>query len=114
MRPAHFGPLCPSNGWSPILNTSSVFMGRSSPGSLSLLGAGTIIGSGTVSNADQSNGYSCIAEIRMIETINNGVPETPFMQYGDRIELDIQDDEGKSIFGSIDQYVTKWPSGEED
>ena len=78
------------------------------------LGAGTIVGSGTVSNADQRHGYSCIAEIRMIETINNGVPETPFMQYGDRIELDIQDDEGKSIFGSIDQYVKKWPSGEED
>ena len=50
----------------------------------------------------------------MIETINNGVPETPFTQYGDRIELDIQDDDGKSIFGSIDQYVTKWPPGEED
>jgi fumarylacetoacetate (FAA) hydrolase len=78
------------------------------------LGAGTIIGSGTVSNADQRHGYSCIAEIRMIETINNGVPETPFMQYGDRIELDIQDDEGKSIFGSIDQYVTKWPSANEE
>ena len=114
MRPAHFGPLSLSNGWSPILNTSSVFMGRSSSGSLSLLGAGTIIGSGTVSNADQRHGYSCIAEIRMIETINNGVPEMPFMQYGDRIELDIQDEEGKSIFGSIDQYVTKWPSGDED
>ena len=75
------------------------------------LGAGTIIGSGTVSNADQSHGYSCIAEIRMIETINNGSPETPFMQYGDRIELDIQDDEGRSIFGSIDQHVRKWPCG---
>lgn len=75
------------------------------------LGAGTIIGSGTVSNADQRHGYSCIAEIRMIETINNGSPETPFMQYGDRIELDIQDDEGRSIFGSIDQHVRKWPCG---
>ena len=50
----------------------------------------------------------------MIETINNGVPEMPFMQYGDRIELDIQDDDGKSIFGSIDQYVTKWPAGDEE
>ena len=78
------------------------------------LGAGTIIGSGTVSNADQRHGYSCIAEIRMIETINNGVPETPFMQYGDRIELDVQDDEGKSIFGSIDQYVTKGPPDDEE
>ena len=75
------------------------------------LGAGTIIGSGTISNADQRHGYSCIAEIRMIETINNGSPETPFMQYGDRIELDIQDDEGRSIFGSIDQHIRKWSRG---
>ena len=114
MRPAHFRPLSLSNGWRPILNTSSPLIGRYSSGSLSLLGAGIIISSGTVSNADQRHGYSCIAEIRMIETINNGVPETPFMQYGDRIELDVQDDEGKSIFGSIDQYVTKWPSDVEE
>ena len=80
--------------------------------------AGTIIGSGTVSNkldggpgkpvSDGGAGYSCIAEIRMIETISNGKPSTPFMRYGDRVEIDMLDGDGASIFGRIDQQLSKY------
>jgi len=79
------------------------------------LKAGTIIGSGTVSNrhegghgipvADGGAGFSCIAEIRMIETINNGKAITPFMQAGDHVRIEMLDDNGQSIFGAIDQKV---------
>src|SRR3546814_15930623 len=69
------------------------------------LGAGTIIGSGTVSNADQEHGYSCIAEIRMIETIAHGKPSTPFMRFGDRIRIEVLDRGGASVFGAIEQVV---------
>lgn len=82
------------------------------------LSAGAIIGSGTVSNkldggpgkpvSEGGVGYSCIAEIRMIETIQNGEPSTPFMRFGDRVRIEMQDDEGHSIFGSIDQKVVKY------
>ncbi len=80
------------------------------------LGAGAIIGSGTVSNQDADGGpgkpvaegglgYSCIAEIRMIETIQGGAPRTPFMQPGDTVRIWMEDDHGKSIFGAIEQKV---------
>lgn len=79
------------------------------------LGAGAVIGSGTVSNKQNTEwgsaiedggvGYSCIAEVRMIETINTGKPETPFMGYGDTIRIRMQDSEGNNIFGDIDQQV---------
>jgi fumarylacetoacetate (FAA) hydrolase len=71
------------------------------------LTAGTVIGSGTVSNADQAHGYSCIAEIWMIETIADGVPKTPFMSFGDRVKLEVLDQAGNSVFGAIDQVVEK-------
>ena len=69
------------------------------------LSAGTIIGSGTVSNIDRSNGSSCIAEKRMLEIIADGKPSTPFMQFGDRIRIEMKDETGLSIFGAIDQQV---------
>lgn len=69
------------------------------------LGAGTIIGSGTVSNYDRSRGSSCIAEKRMLETIEHGEPATPFMKYGDRVRIEMLDEAGESIFGAIDQTV---------
>lgn len=79
--------------------------------------AGTIIGSGTVSNKldggpgksiiDGGVGYSCIAEIRTIETINDGKPTTPFMQFGDNVVIDMHDAAGQSIFGEINQSVTR-------
>lgn len=82
------------------------------------LGAGCVIGSGTVSNklddgpgkpiAEGGVGYSCIAEIRMIETIENGKPTTSFMQFGDRVKIEMYDKTGQSIFGSIDQQVIEY------
>jgi len=66
--------------------------------------AGTILGSGTVSNADRSRGVSCLAERRMIEIIDTGAPATPFMAVGDRIVIEA-DIDGKSPFGAIDQRV---------
>jgi fumarylacetoacetate (FAA) hydrolase len=67
--------------------------------------AGTIIGSGTVSNYDRSKGSSCIAEKRALETIEHGAPKTPFMRYGDHVRIEMFDGDGKSIFGAIDQHV---------
>ncbi len=71
------------------------------------LGAGTIVGSGTVSNRDAGKGFTCIAEIRMIETIEQGKPQTPFLKFGDRVKLEMLDREGRSIFGAIEQAVRK-------
>lgn len=67
--------------------------------------AGTIVGSGTVSNADRARGISCLAEIRMIETIDHGAPRTPFMKVGDRIQIEAVLPDGTSPFGQIDQRV---------
>ncbi len=68
--------------------------------------AGSVIGSGTVSNKDWANGYSCIAEKRCIETIENGAPTTDFMAFGDTIRIEMKGRDGQSIFGAIDQVVT--------
>jgi len=67
--------------------------------------AGSIVGSGTISNVDRSKGYACIAEKRMIETIEKGKPETDFMKFGDAVRIEMFDADGKSIFGAIDQVV---------
>ncbi len=83
------------------------------------LGAGAIIGSGTVSNRDPDGspgrpvddggkGYSCIAEIRMIETIESGKPQTAFMQFGDKVRIEMKDAAGHSVFGAIEQTVKKY------
>jgi len=82
------------------------------------LGAGTIIGSGTVSNKldggpgkpieEGGVGYSCIAEQRTIETIQNGSPTTSFMQFGDRIRIEMRNADDESIFGTIDQTVVQY------
>ena len=69
--------------------------------------AGSIVGSGTVSNKDWSRGYSCIAEKRAIETIEGGAPKTPFMRFGDTIRIEVKDAAGASIFGAIEQKVAK-------
>lgn len=87
------------------------------------LSAGAIIGSGTVSNKLDAGpgkpvgqggaGYSCIAEIRMIETIESGKPKTPFMKFGDTVRIEVKDAKGHSIFGAIEQTVEKYaPSGD--
>jgi fumarylacetoacetate (FAA) hydrolase len=82
------------------------------------VGAGSIIGSGTVSNRDLDGspgrpcfeggrGYSCIAEQRMIETIASGAPSTEFLRHGDRVRIEMRDAKGRSIFGAIDHEVVK-------
>ena len=68
--------------------------------------AGSIIGSGTVSNRDSTRGYSCIAEQRALEMIASGSAVTPFMRYGDRVRIEMFDANGASIFGAIDQQVS--------
>ncbi len=72
------------------------------------LGAGAIIGSGTVSNVDRSNGSSCIAEKRMLEKLNQGDITTAFFQFGDRVKIEMLDAQGQSIFGAIDQQVVAY------
>jgi len=82
------------------------------------LSAGMIVGSGTVSNKDATGGpgrpieeggvgYSCIAEIRAVETISNGKPSTPFLSFGDSVKIEMLDASGNSIFGAIDHKVEK-------
>jgi fumarylacetoacetate (FAA) hydrolase len=68
-------------------------------------GAGTVLGSGTVSNRDRARGISCLAERRMIETIEEGQPKTPFMKIGDTIEIEAFLPDGRSPFGAIKQKV---------
>jgi fumarylacetoacetate (FAA) hydrolase len=80
--------------------------------------AGTIVGSGTISNkaaddhgsalTDGGVGYSCIAEVRMLETIQTGAPTTPFMSFGDHIHIEMPDADGNTIFGGIDQEVVRY------
>jgi fumarylacetoacetate (FAA) hydrolase len=79
---------------------------------------GTIVGSGTVSNRDADGGpgkpvpeggvgYSCLAEIRTVETILHGAPKTPFLNFGDRVRIEMNDAQGRSIFGAIDHEVVR-------
>jgi fumarylacetoacetate (FAA) hydrolase len=67
--------------------------------------AGTILGSGTVSNVDRSKGYCCIAEQRMLEIIDGGEAITPYMHFGDTVRIEMLDAQGASIFGAIEQTV---------
>ncbi|MGZ8295156.1 MAG: fumarylacetoacetate hydrolase family protein [Telluria sp.] len=83
------------------------------------LAAGTIIGSGTVSNKQGSLhgssienggvGYCCLAEVRMYETIEHGAPQTPYLRFGDTVRIEMLDPQGASIFGAIDQQVAHYP-----
>ena len=72
------------------------------------LAAGTIMGSGTIANQDTARGASCLAEKRMLEIIANGKPETPFMQFGDTVKIDMLDPDGNSYFGAIEQTVIEY------
>lgn len=72
------------------------------------LAAGTVIGSGTISNTDRSKGSSCLAERRMLEILEQGEPKTPFMKFGDTIRIEMLDAQGESIFGAIDQRVVQY------
>lgn len=70
--------------------------------------AGSIIGSGTVSNKEASKGYTCVAEKRALEMIADGEAKTPFMKFGDTIKIEMLDTNGKSIFGAINQQVAQY------
>jgi fumarylacetoacetate (FAA) hydrolase len=72
------------------------------------LGAGTIIGAGTVSNRDRGRGSACLAEVRMLETLEHGAPRTPFLRFGDRVRIEMLDRDGRTIFGAIDQAVERY------
>lgn len=72
------------------------------------LTAGTIMGSGTVANQDTQKGASCLAEIRMLEIIADGKPATPFMKFGDRVRIEMFNQQGESIFGPIEQTVVEY------
>lgn len=75
------------------------------------LSAGTIIGSGTVANRNHAEvGSSCLAERRMIEVLEQGAAKTPFLKFGDRVRIDMQDRAGRSIFGAIDQDIRPYTS----
>ena len=69
------------------------------------LGAGCVIGSGTISNFGYKAGHACIAEKRALETVEHGEPRTPFLKFGDRVRIEIIDHAGLSVFGAIDQQV---------
>jgi fumarylacetoacetate (FAA) hydrolase len=70
--------------------------------------AGTVIGSGTVANQGSPDGSCCLAEVRCLEIIADGQPSTPFMSFGDRIEIEMIDNQGDSIFGAIDQRIKQY------
>lgn len=70
------------------------------------LGAGTIIGAGTVSNQDASRGCACLIEKRVLELLETGEVHTSFLKFGDRVRIEMLDTDGNSIFGAIDQVVT--------
>ncbi|MBK9656214.1 MAG: fumarylacetoacetate hydrolase family protein [Rhodanobacteraceae bacterium] len=72
------------------------------------LTAGTIVGSGTVANQDESVGASCLAEKRMLEIIRDGKPSTPFLRYGQQVRIEMFDDAGNSLFGAIDQEIVAY------
>ena len=72
------------------------------------LAAGSIVGSGTVSNHDRSVGSCCLAEQRMIEIIESGEARTPFMKVGDKVRLEMKDANGASVFGAIEQTVVPY------
>lgn len=70
--------------------------------------AGSIVGSGTVSNKSGNVGSACLAEKRTLETIEKGSPSTPFMKFGDRVRIEMFDADGNSLFGAIDQKVARY------
>jgi fumarylacetoacetate (FAA) hydrolase len=74
------------------------------------LRAGTVIGSGTVSNADPGTGSACIAERRALEMISHGQPRSGFMRFGDTVRMHVLDADGRDVFGAIDQRIVRSPA----
>jgi fumarylacetoacetate (FAA) hydrolase len=71
------------------------------------LGAGAIVGSGTVSNYDRGRGSSCLAEKRTLEQLEHGAPRTPFLKFGDRVSIEMLDARGRTVFGALDNRVVR-------
>jgi fumarylacetoacetate (FAA) hydrolase len=79
------------------------------------LAAGTMIGTGTISNQDKSVGYACLMEARLVEQVEEGAAKTPFLRFGDRVRIEMHDGQGETVFGAIDQTVERYspsPLGE--
>jgi fumarylacetoacetate (FAA) hydrolase len=76
------------------------------------LGAGTIVGSGTIANQDESRGASCLAERRVLEVIARGKASTPFLKFGDSVRIEMLDRAGNSIFGAIEQVIGRAPAAQ--
>jgi fumarylacetoacetate (FAA) hydrolase len=74
------------------------------------LAAGTMIGTGTISNQDPATGYACLMEARLVEQVEQGEAKTPFLAFGDRVTIEMATPAGESVFGSIDQVVERAPS----
>jgi fumarylacetoacetate (FAA) hydrolase len=72
------------------------------------LAAGTLVGTGTISNHDLTAGYACLMEARLVEQVEQGEAKTPFLRFGDRVRIDMRDERGTSIFGAIDQVVERY------
>ncbi len=69
------------------------------------LKAGTLVGTGTISNADKSTGYACLMEARLVEQVEVGAAKTPFLNFGDTVKIEMKDGHGASVFGAIEQRV---------
>jgi len=72
------------------------------------LGAGTLVGTGTISNADKSTGYACLMEARLVEQVEQGAAKTPFLHFGDTVRIEMRDATGRSVFGAIEQRVERY------
>jgi fumarylacetoacetate (FAA) hydrolase len=72
------------------------------------LKAGTLVGTGTISNHDRATGFACIMEARMVEQVEQGEPKTPFLRFGDSVRIEMLDAMGASVFGAIEQRVEKY------
>ena len=72
------------------------------------LAAGTIVGSGTIANVDESRGSSCLAERRMLEIIADGEARTPFMRFGDSVRIEMLDEHGSSVFGAVEHIISRY------
>jgi fumarylacetoacetate (FAA) hydrolase len=72
------------------------------------LAAGTLVGTGTISNHDLSVGYACLMEARLVEQVESGAAKTPFLAFGDRVKIEMRDAKGESVFGAIDQRVERY------
>ncbi len=72
------------------------------------LAAGTLVGTGTISNRDPATGYACLMEARLVEQVEAGAATTPFLRFGDRVKIEMRDAAGQSVFGAIDQVVERY------